>query len=82
MSLLERKITLDQRQLLDLAFWYSTIAILVVIIFSFRIKSLPTIPLVPIFMILAYLTYKNNKIALIEIKKNRKSKTINKKQNI
>ena len=61
------KLTLDQRQNLDLLYWCIILASGGCIV-AFGMEGLPVIiPVIP-FIISIYLTYKNNKIAIAEMK--------------
>ncbi len=70
---MEKELTLDQRQSIDLLLWLG-ILLSGGICYAFYSFAYPIIlPAIP-FLVCFYLMYKNNKIAMREIKKNRKEK--------
>jgi len=70
MKWLEKDLSLDERQTVDLILWLCIILSGGSIIFCFKLGVPIMFPTIP-FLISFYLMYRNNKIALKEIKKNK-----------
>jgi len=70
MKFLEKDMTLDQRQTLDILFWMFIFLSGGSMVFFYLMKWIIFIPFI-IFVISFYLMYKNNKIAMTQIKKER-----------